>query len=368
MVETHPVDRRKLTEKSPVERALFIVNRSSATGHNKAVVEHLYSTLNDLLGQGAETQMQVVDEHVQARAQAEAFLAASDAPALVISGGGGGTLRAVIEGLCKGSRPDNLPPPERVRIATLRMGSGNIVAKQFGVPRDPETALRGIIANLQQDRTAPCCIMRCEVGRKDSPAAICFATAMAGFGQFGRSPGDLVRWHHRLPALRQVMARILGIEKLNTLEYSLSFAIRLFRSALLPDTCEVVEVRFGQRIESIRLLSGIVMNFPVKQLPFEPAVWIEDAALSFHAVPYPGRWQTLLAPFFMKNLSKGAVQVRIEGPDELEIRLKSQDAAEFFLDEDPAVFYQTVKVKVAGTLAFVPGPDYEWLPERRDYP
>ena len=127
-----------------VERVLLVINRSSATGHGNTTVDRLRSTLDEALNHETEIQVEVVDDHPQAREQTEAFLAISDAPALVIAGGGSGTLRAVIEGVCGGSESDHLPGRERVRIAALRMGSGNPVARQFGVTGVPEEALKGI--------------------------------------------------------------------------------------------------------------------------------------------------------------------------------------------------------------------------------
>ncbi len=136
-----------------VERVLLVVNRASATGHGKATVDRLRATLDEALGHKVEIRVEVVDDHSQAKEQTKTFLATSDAPALVIAGGGSGTLRAVIEGVCAGSEPGHLPGRERVRIAALRMGSGNPVARQFGVPHVPEAALKGILANLHEDRT-----------------------------------------------------------------------------------------------------------------------------------------------------------------------------------------------------------------------
>lgn len=345
-----------------MKKVLFMVNRSSATGCSDATIDHLRMILEESLGYDTNLQTEIVDDHTQARQQTRLFLAMSDAPATIITGGGGGTLRAVIEGICEGqvTMHRDLPGGDRIRVAALRMGSGNIVAKQFGVPLDPKQALKGIVANLKEGRTAPCCVMRCEVGRKGSLPEVRYAVAMAGFGQFGRSPGDLARWHRRLPTLRRLIAKIIGIERLNTVEYGLSFFTRSVWCALWPNAAEVVELRMGERTESMRLLTGVVMNFPVKQVPFTPGVWIEDAALSMNFVPYPGRWVSLLTVFSMRNLARKAVQFRIEGSDSVEVRLVNRDSVEFFLDEDPEVFYGKVNFQVAGTLAFVPGPDYKW--------
>ena len=346
-----------------VERVLLVVNRSSATGHGDATVNRLRSTLDEALGRKIELQVEVVDDHPQAREQTEAFLAISDAPALVIAGGGSGTIRAVIEGVCVGSEPGHLPGRECVRIAALRMGSGNPVARQFGVPCAPEEALKGILVNLHEDRTAPCCVIRCEVDKIDSPTDIHYGVTMIGLGQFGRSPGDLMRWHHRLPLLRRLMARLLGIERLNNMEYGLSLLIRFAWCALQPNAVEVIEVHMGEHIQSMPLLAGVVMNFPFKPLPFEPGMRIEDAALSLNFVSYPGRWASFFLLFSPRRVVRNALQTRITESDCVEIR-SNQGAVEFFIDEDPVVFHRSVRIRVAGTLAFIPGQNYRWPQEK----
>ena len=347
-----------------VERVLLIINRSSATGYTDVTIGRVRSTLEHTLGEETELEVEVVEDHPQARAQTKAFLTASDAPALVIVSGGSGTLRAVIEGVCEGSEPGNLPGRERVRIAALRMGSGNPVAKQFGVPLDPDAALQGIVANLHQDRTAPCCIIRCEVVKKDSRQETFYGATMGGFGQFGRSPGDLARWHHRLPILRKLTASLIGIERLTNVEYGLSLLTRFAWCAVQPNVAEMVEVRTAERTESMRLLAGVIMNFPVEGLPFEVGVNVEDTVLSLNFIPYPGRWAAFSLLLSPSRLARKALQIRISDSERVEVCLLNRDAAEFFLDEDPMVFHGKVLVQVAGTLAFVPGPCYQW-PQRK---
>ncbi len=348
-----------------VKRVLLIITRSSATGHSVSTVERLRPILDSALGSGIDLQVKVVEEHPEVRELAGSFMSSSGAPGFILVGGGGGTLRAVIEGICSGTKPGNLPGPERICISQLRMGSGNIVARQFGIPRDPETGLRGIAANLRENRTAPCCIMRIEAGNRDSPPDVYHAAAMAGFGQFGRSPGDLARWHRRLPTVRRVVAKFTGIERLNNVEYFLSVLCRFPWCSLRPGAAEVIEVNAGDYTRTMRLLAGVVINFPFKQLPFKPELRAEDAALSLHFIPYPGRLATFFWAPLINRLAGNALQITISKSDTIEVRLVNRNSVEFFLDEDPHVFCQRVKIGIAGTLAFVPGPDYQWLQKGR---
>jgi diacylglycerol kinase family enzyme len=344
-----------------VERILLIVNRTAGIGHGHALVDRLRTMLAKPFGEQATLRVEVVRDHPAARARANEFLGTSKASALILVGGGGGTLRAVIEGICEGSEEGRLPGRERVLIGALRMGSGNVVARQFGIPRDPEAGLRGIIENVRIGRTVPCCVMRCETGTREGRTEVCYAATLGGFGQLGRVPGDLVRWEHRLAAVHEVAARLFGIERLTNLEYALALLIRSASTALLGgSTAEKVEVRMHDRSEVMRLLAGVAMNFPVKAFPFNPGVRAEDEALSLYLVPYIGRFSTLQMVLAPRRLLRGALQIRIEGSERVEIRLLDRNVAEFFLDEDPTNFHDWLALQVAGSLAFVPGPEYRF--------
>jgi hypothetical protein len=346
------------------ERILLIVNRTAGIGHDHAVVNGLRTMLTKLLGEQVALQVEVVGDHPAARACASEFLEASNVPALILVGGGGGTLRAVIEGLCEGSEEGHLPGRERVLLGALRMGSGNVVARQFGIPRDPEAGLRGIIENLRIGRTVPCCVMRCETGTRENRTEVHYAATLGGFGQLGRVPGDLARWEHRLPAAHKVAAKFFGIERLTNVEYALALLIRSASTALLGGSpAEKVEVSTQDRRGIMRLLAGVAMNFPFKVFPVDPGVCAEEEALSLHLIPYTSRLSALLLVFAPRHLLRGALRIRIEGPARVTIRLVDRDTAEFFLDEDPMIFHGRLTLQVAGSLAFVPGPDYPRLVE-----
>ena len=344
-----------------VERILLIVNRTAGLGHDHALVDRLRTMLAKAFGEQATLQVDVVGDHPAARARANEFLGASKAPALILVGGGGGTLRAVIEGLCENSELARLPGRERVLIGALRMGSGNVLARQFGIPRDPEAGLRGIIENLRVGRTVPCCVMRCETGTRDGLTEVHYGATLGGFGQFGRVPGDLVRWERRSPAAHKVAATFFGIERLTNVEYALALLVRSASTALVGGTmAEKVEVSMQDRRGATRLLAGVAMNFPFEAFPVDPGVRAEDEALSLYLIPYSGRLSTLLLVLAPHRLLRGALKIRIEGQERVEIRLLDRNTAEFFLDEDPMTFHGRLTLQVAGSLAFVPGPEYRF--------
>lgn len=323
----------------PVERALLIINQSAGTGMGGSVAKQLSSLFRQEMGELSPLKVELVSDHADARACAAGFMSESEAPALVVAGGGGGTLRAVLEGICDSSTA-GLPGPERVRVGALRMGSGNVLAKQFGVPHDPVTGLRGLLTNLKAGRTVPCCVMRCETWTSSGSSTIHYAVTLGGLGQFGRIPSDLARWHGRFPFIHRVAARLLSIEKLTNVEYALAFFIRCLSCLLFPNRAETVEIL----TERFRLLSGVVMNFPIAALPFKPGVTVEDEALSVYVIPL--------------RLLPHTRHIKIEKNKPLDIHFVDQDHVEFFLDEDPVTTYKQLRLGVAGSIAFVPGPDY----------
>ena len=181
------------------------------------------------------------------------------------------------------------------------------------------------------------------------------AVTLGGLGQFGRVPSDLERWHARFPNIHKSAARF-GIEKFTNVEYGVTLLIRSISCILAPDSAETVEVEFQDQKERFRLLSGVVMNFPLAALPFNPGVSVEDEALSVYLVPFRGRLSPLCQLVAPKRLFTH--HIRIEKNQRLEIRFVDRDCVEFFLDEDPVTTYRRLSLSVAGSIAFVPGPDY----------
>jgi diacylglycerol kinase family enzyme len=340
----------------PVARALLIINRTAGTGQSAAIAETLASLLRQGVPELAELQISIVSNHAQARACATEFISESHAPALLVAGGGGGTLRAVIEGVCDSRISTELPGPQRVRVGALRMGSGNVLAKQFGVPRDPVAGLRGLLSNLQAGRTVPCCVLRCETFTDSGNLEVHHAVTLGGLGQFGRIPSDLARWHAQFPLLHKTAARLFGVERLTNIEYAVALLIRSIACVLETERAETIEIKTQDKTERLRLLSGLVMNFPVPALPFKPDVSIEDEAALVYLIPLNGRWSPLLQLVAPRRLLTRCI--RIEKNNPLEIRLLDRQHIEFFLDEDPVTTFKHLRLGIAGSIAFVPGPDY----------
>jgi diacylglycerol kinase family enzyme len=321
-----------------VTRILLIVNRSSGTGCSPALVGALMEELRHAGGWPEELEVALVEDHPSARRAALTFLAASSRPAALIVGGGGGTLRAAVEGICD-STSGPLPGARQVRLGALRMGSGNVIARRLGVALEPVEGIRQIVESLSAGRSTPCGVIRCRFGAAGGGHDVRHAVTMCGLGQFGRTPGDLARWHRRLSALRRAIAPVVGLERLNNFEYAAAAAGRLAATTLRPSTAERVEVTLGERRERFRLLAGAVMNFGIGAIPFDPRVTMGEPAAGVLLLPRAG----------------GLRSWRLATGESLHVKLLDRRSVEFFLDEDPEHAYGDITLEVAGTLAFLPG-------------
>ena len=348
----------------PVERALLVINRNAGTGQGELIATNLSSLFKAGLGELKQVRFELVGSHAAARACVGGFFRESEAPALIVAGGGGGTLRAVIEGICGAPASTQLPGAERVRVGALRMGSGNMLARQFGVPRDAVAGLHGLLMNLKTGRTVPCCVMRCEAWDSAGNSEFHYGVTLGGLGQFGRIPADLARWHARFPRLHKGAARSMGIETLTNVEYAIALLIRSVSCLLFKNSVETVQIEFDNQKQLLRLLSGIVMNFPIRALPFKPEVRVEDQAVSVYLIPFRGRLSAVLQIVAPYRLIPNTRCIRLAQNQRLNIRLTDRDCVEFFLDEDPLTTYGCLSFGIAGSIAFVPGPNYQHVADR----
>jgi hypothetical protein len=313
---------------------LVLLNRSAGTGHAESLSGHLADELREGYGELLEVSTQVLDDHPSVRSAAAAFVSSSPQPALVIAAGGGGTLRAVVEGVMDAC-PEAPPPPESVLLAGLRMGSGNVVARRLGVPRDPLVAARQVGEGLRNGSVRMCSVMRCTHGTAGGGTAVRHAVTMCGLGQWGRVPGYLSRWRTRHNVARRRAAALVGLERVNLLEYIGFGATRLVAGMVSASQCEVVEID-GSR--QLRLLAAVALNLPLPPLP-HPGVKMSDNAAGLIVFPRMGR------PF----------RRRLEAGADFAIRLLDRDSVEFFLDEDPEQATGWLRLGMAGCMAFVPG-------------
>ncbi|HSS95224.1 MAG TPA: diacylglycerol kinase family protein [Candidatus Dormibacteraeota bacterium] len=314
--------------------ALLILNRASGTGYPAQIVDQLARALQSGHDSPLNVDAVVVDDHPAARKATVNHASAAARPSLVVAAGGGGTLRAVVEGVME-SFPAGPPGPDVVRLAALRMGSGNVVARNLGIPLDPLEAARQIGANMARNMTKPCSVLRCSHGLPGGATAVRYAVTMCGLGQWGLVPGDIVRWRESHAAGRKRAASWIGLERINALEYVAFGAARMLAGTVSASRCEMVEIDGAPRM---RLLAAVALNLPLPPLP-NPGVSMGEEAAGLTVVPRLGR------PF-RRRLGPG---------DSFALRLLDRDTTEFFLDEDPERATGWLKLDVAGVLAFVPG-------------
>ena len=314
--------------------ALLILNRASGTGHPAELAEQLGIALRSGYGASLEVQTAVVDDHPEARSAAAHHASLAPRPSLLVAAGGGGTLRAVVEGVLE-AFPAAPPGPDVVRLAALRMGSGNVVGRTLRIPRDPVTAARQVGEGLARNVTKPCGVLRCTHGLPGGGTAMRYAVTMCGLGQWGRVPGDIARWRQRHSHGRKRAASWVGLERVNALEYVMFGAARMVAGTVSGSRCELVEIDGARQM---RLLAAVALNLPLPPLP-DPGVAMGDEAAGLTVMPRLGR------PF----------RRRLEAGQSFTLRLLDRDSVEFFLDEDPERATGWLKLDLAGVLAFVPG-------------
>lgn len=312
--------------------ALLVFNRSSGVGHGAADAERIAEAIHE--GAATVVETAVVGDHLQARAAAAAFVTAAARPALVVAAGGGGTLRAVVEGIMD-VFPDRPPGPDVLCLGALRMGSGNVIARRLGVPLDPLQGARQIALGFVRGVTRRCAVLRCRHGGSGGTTVVRHALTMAGFGAWGRVPGDLERWRRSHARFRRRAASWIGLERVNGFEYLLVGMQRMLAGTVRPSECERVEVD-GR--PPFRLLAAAALNLPIPPIP-DPRVDLGDEAAGMIIFPRMGRpWRR-----------------RVEPGHPLRLTLLDRESVEFFLDEDPEVAYGWIELEVPGLLAVVPG-------------
>ena len=168
---------------------------------------------------GCVVELALTSTHAEIRDSARSFVARNPASSALLIGGGSGSLRAAVEGACTAVPAGNpLPSAERLRIAPLRMGSGNLVAKALGSVKDATLGLERAAQGLRAGRDRPCTVLRVDAGMPGGGTRTSLGVAMGGFGAFGRVASDVERWPRRFPRARRVAAELMGIETWTNVE------------------------------------------------------------------------------------------------------------------------------------------------------
>jgi len=338
-------------------RTLLCIHRRAGAGHDEGVASRMATYLEGLLRGQHEVSWSLADDHAEVARLAREFVLANEGPVLVLGGGGSGTARAVIEGVLAADASAG-----RARVAFLRLGSGNLLARQYGVPKEVTAALDGIAANVLLGATAPCTVMRCEMTDLEGVTSIRHAASLIGLGELGRIPADLKaikarRWHAAL-------GRMVGIENRTRIDY-LAFSVRRLAGAMLHTArFSSTRIEVNGRRRRMRLLAGAVMNFPVAEMPLPASVTVEEPRLTVHLLPRPrGRLSELLR-LVRGGLGRLVQTEHIEAWQTLSLQFAGAHGGTVFLDEDTLPRLRTFAVRPVQGLRVVPGPGYRF--ERKE--
>jgi len=168
----------------------------------------------------SDVRLHVVDSHAEARAAAARVLATGSR--IVISAGGSGTFRAVLEGCC-----DSAVPLDQLRLGFLRKGSADLIGKVLGMPDEIEPAIALFARAIRDGTTVPCDVLQAS---EDSGAEI--PRHFVGYGGaevFGRIPhyteNRFMKWY------KGVLSQVFGDLGPFTTGMTLAILERLVRTA-----------------------------------------------------------------------------------------------------------------------------------------
>lgn len=333
-----------------VGSSLLVVNRPSGSGRAGANLNALAQAFRGLIGPAAHPIVAVTANHDEVVECTRAFLSRHLRPWHLIAAGGGGTLRAVVQGIFE-SVVQGEAGLEDITLSTLRLGSGNLVARHLGVPHDPLEALRHIAEALRSSRAAACCVYRCRLFDEGRAARDRYGLALGGIGQFARVPDDIAGWKAAHPVLMRLLSRTISLERINTAQYLGFVGLRALRCALRAAEAEAIEVRHAGSVARYRLLSGLLLNFDDRDLPFQSGVAIAEPRLTLCCVPRLGGLSTLGALANWRSLDDRALRYTVTFDTPVEIHFLDR-ATTVALDEDTFAAGRLVRFEVAGMIHF----------------
>jgi hypothetical protein len=245
-----------------------------------------------------------------------------------------------------------------VQISSLRLGSGNLIPKYFGMPHNPLDGMRQIANDLFAGQNDPCCVYRCTFHYPDGETEQLYGLTLGGLGQFARVPDDIKRWKAKHAWLMHWATRLLPLETTNTLQYINSSVRRTIRCIAWPGQVEWVEVRHAGRCEQFRLLAGMLLNFDFPQLPIHGGCDIDEPRLVLCCIPYEGRRQTLWTLANWRNLDRRIRKYEVTRERPIEILFPDNDSTILALDEDTFMAPARIGFEVAGLVKFVTGTSF----------
>ncbi len=357
MKQKHPQPRMVAPETTQAtqktENVLAIVNRASGLRRSDNEVDALRRAFDDHFRSAAKRDWCVVEDHDAVIRVTQEYIAASPKPVFLLSCGGGGTLRAMVQGVMMQVERGAIGLSD-VFVSSLRLGSGNLVPKLFGIPADPFLALGNIARNWESGSSRDCSIYRCEY-KSASATKSEYGVALGLFGPLARAPNDVHDSKQRHRTTYRFASRVLGIEQVNNLHYAAFGLVHVAQCLINPRRADLLAVKHAGKRESFRILAGMLMNFDIAALPVRANCKIGEPRFCLGLVRLDNRLQTIRNLLSRRNLDRQAYKYTITPDDPVEIEFLESDVNIIALDEDSFVAPSRLAIAVAGAIRFVGG-------------
>ena len=344
----------RISQQQKVASVLLMVNQPSGNSRTIEEIERLQNAFHRAFAPIPWRNFAITTRHDEVVGLTRSFLNLSPGPWLLLSGGGGGTNRAVVQGALTEVKKGTVCSDD-VQISTLRLGSGNLLPRQFGLPREPSLAMQGIANDLFAGRHSPCCVYRCIFHEPDGQTRDFYGLTMAGVGQFARVPNDIKQWRNKHVSLMQWASQRVPLEGINTFQYVAFSLVRAAKCIIQPRRAELIEVRQNECSDRFRLFSGILVNFDFPQLPFQGGCAVDEPRLVLGLIPQAGRGQTISTLLSWPHLDGHIRKYEITPGRPIEIRFLGNGGTTVALDEDTFLAPKRISFEVATCLRFVTG-------------
>ena len=341
---------RELTKTQSV---LLIVNRPSGTGRSAADLDELRQAFETCFAPLPARVFQATDSHASVRQLTREFLRSNPGPHCLLAGGGGGTTRAVINGLLAECAPGSAALAA-VRVGVLRLGSGNLIAKRLGMPVDPVAGLPMLADGLSAGRVQTGWAYRCTFHLPDGGQRLEHGLALGSLGQFARVPAEVEGWKKTHLGLLRTATRFVSLEAITNAQYGLVSLRHAIGVAVQPGWAERIEVRQPGRVDQLRLLAGVLVHFDLPQIPVAAGCRLDEPRLTLGLLPYDSRRQLLAALWHWRDLSSSVRQYSITPEAPLDMCYLGPEMATVALDEDTITSAaRRLTWEVVGPLSFV---------------
>ena len=338
-----------------VQSVLLIVNRPAGTGRSAADLDQLRLAFETCFAAIPRRVFQVADGHADVLRLTREFLSTQPGPHALLAGGGGGTTRAVINGLLSACAPGT-PALAAVRVGVLRLGSGNLMARRLGMPADPSAGLRVLAEGLCAGQVQPGWAYRCTLHLPDGSRQVEHGLALGSLGQFARVPAAVERWKQAHLGLVRWATRLVPLEVITNVQYGLFSLGRAAAVVLRPSRAEQIEIRQAGRSERLRLLAGVLLKFDLPQIPVRAVGQFSEPRLTLGLLQLDSRRQLLAVLWHCRDFDGRLRKYVITPQAPLDMCYLGPKTVTVAVDEDTlTTAAQRLTWEVVGPLNFITG-------------